>query len=109
MPFGGSSSSCPCCIEGFFLELLLRMPTLSQGVQWSAYLSGLCHATSFLPLYLGVFLGYHRIDPLHLCSSLLEFSFGCILQVLLPSHPGFDFSRRQYTLFFFDCLHHQPF
>src|SRR5712675_2243228 len=38
VPFEGSSSSCPCCIEGFFLELLSRMPTLSWGVQWSACL-----------------------------------------------------------------------
>src|SRR5712675_1881183 len=39
VPFEGSSSSCPCCIEGFFLELLSRMPTLSWGVQWSACLA----------------------------------------------------------------------
>ena len=38
VPFEGSSSSCPCCIEGFLLELLSRMPTLSWGVQWSAHL-----------------------------------------------------------------------
>src|SRR5712672_1229826 len=38
LSFEESSSSCPCCIEGFFLELLLRMPTLSWGVQWSACL-----------------------------------------------------------------------
>jgi len=33
-------SSCPCYIEGFFLELLVRMPTLFRGVQWSTYRSG---------------------------------------------------------------------
>ena len=33
-------SSCPCYIEGFFLELLACMPTLFRGVQWSTYQSG---------------------------------------------------------------------
>jgi len=33
-------SSCPCYIEDFFLELLVRMPTLFWGVQWSTYRSG---------------------------------------------------------------------
>ena len=33
-------SSCPCYIEGFFLELLVHMPTLFRGVQWSTYRSG---------------------------------------------------------------------
>src|SRR5712671_6363579 len=61
VPFEGSSSSCLCCIEGFFLELLSRMPTLSWGVQWRTCLSGLHRASSvlqFLPLlHRGLLLG----------------------------------------------------
>src|SRR5712671_3420183 len=37
-PFEGSSSSYPCHVEGFFLELPSCVPTLSWGVQWNACL-----------------------------------------------------------------------
>src|SRR5712671_2584875 len=50
IPSDGSSSSCPCHIEDFFLELLSHMPTLSWGVQWSACLSGLRYMMSVLRL-----------------------------------------------------------
>jgi len=36
VPFDRSSSSYPCHVEGFFLELLSRMPALFWGILWSA-------------------------------------------------------------------------
>jgi len=55
-------ASCLCHIEGFFLELLLRMPTLSWGIQWSACLvwPPLCDVGSLAPtplLYEGLLPG----------------------------------------------------
>jgi len=80
----GLLAPAPCCIEGFFLELLSRMPTLSWGgpVEWSSCLASItrcrffgscpfcCMRGSFLeplctcPLYFGVSSGV----PVYLAS-----------------------------------------
>ena len=78
-----------CYTEGFFLEPLLRVPALFWGIQWSAYLSGLRCATSFLPLYFGRLFGYHRIDPPFIRASVCRsFLSDIFLQALLSSRPG---------------------
>jgi len=56
-PFEESSSSYPCYIEGFFLELPSRMPTLSWGVLWSASFMQLRSFGSCPWLYRGLLLG----------------------------------------------------
>ena len=90
------SSSVPalCYMEGFFLELLVCMPTSSRSVQWSTCLSGLHRVTSFLPLFiLGVFLGCHQVDLpfIHApaCWSFLSDVFfkSCYLVTLGSTSP----------------------
>src|SRR5712671_2851843 len=125
-------SSCPCYIEDFFLELLVHMPTLFWGIQWSTYQSGppscdfllaapaSCYTEGFFlePLFahacfilghpveclsvwppscdfflatfiLGVFLGYHRIDPPFIHASVCwSFLSDISLQTSLSSRPG---------------------
>jgi len=56
-PFEESSSSYPRHVEGFFLELPSRMPTLFWGVPWSASFTRLQFFGSYPWLYRGLLPG----------------------------------------------------
>ena len=97
-------SSCPCYIEGFFLELLVRMPTLFRGVQWSTYRSGppLCDFLLAAPaslLYRGLLPGAsfararfilgHPVECLSVWPLSCDFFVGAFFRIyfLKPRYP----------------------
>jgi len=110
VPFEGSSSSCPCCIEGFFLELLPRMPSFILGRPVEC-LSCLASVYAMLVLWLLPFCcmkGFF-LEPLCTCPLHLGASSGVPVYLASVVHLQFFSSCPCYIEdFFLELLVHMP-